>query len=105
MKYQHATQEKIRVLEHQRAESMHELSYLKENYESKSKSLMDDADRIAKLQQQMRALSEQHDQEQERRIDVECSIQTLLERKKFDLELYRIMRDELEQAFLYKGWL
>lgn len=103
VRYQHLTQEKIRMLESQRAESLHELNYLKENVESKNKSLSDDADRNAKLQQQLNALSDQLDTEQERRVDVECRIQTLLEKKKFDQEMYRLMRDELEKMFLYKG--
>lgn len=103
MKYQHATKEKIRMLENQRAESLHELNYLKENYDSKNKALSDDADRNTKLQMQLRNLSDHLDAEQERRIDVECRIQTLLEKKKFDQELYRVMRDELERMFLYKG--
>lgn len=103
VRYQNATQEKIRMLENQRAESLHELSYLKENFESKNRSLLDDADRNAKLQQQLNSLSDQLDREQESRVDVECRIQTLLEQKKFDLELYATMRDELERMFLYKG--
>lgn len=90
-------------MENQRAESLHELNYLKENVESKNKSISDDADRNLKLQQQLSSLSNQLDAELERRVDIECRIQTLLEKKKFDQELYRVMRDELEKMFLYKG--
>lgn len=90
-------------MESQRAESLHELSYLKENVESKNKSISDEADRNVKLQQQLNSLTEHLDSELERRVDIECRIQTLLEKKKFDQELYRVMREELERMFLYKG--
>lgn len=56
MRYQTVTREKIRLLENQRAESLHELSYLKENYESRNKSLLDDADRNQKLRDQLKNL-------------------------------------------------
>jgi hypothetical protein len=45
MKYQTSTKEKIRTLENQRAQSLHELSFLRENYESRQRTMMEDANK------------------------------------------------------------
>ena len=103
MKYQSNNREKIRMLENQRAESLHELSYLKENCESRTKSVIDDQDRNEKLRQQLKKLSDELDREQENRVDLECKIQTLIEQKKFNLDLNRVMKDELDKMFVYQG--
>ena len=43
------------------------------------------------------------DGELQLRVDMECSVQTLLEKRKFEEEIGRMMRDELEKLFLYDG--
>ena len=103
MKYQSNNREKIRMLENQRAESLHELSYLKENCESRTQSVIDDQDRNEKLRQQLKKLSDELDREQESRVDLECKIQTLVEQKKFNMDLSQAMRDELAKMFVYQG--
>lgn len=103
VRWQSKDHEKIRLLESQRTESLHELNYLKENCESKKQWLMDNSDRNNQLREQLRALTEALDKEQEGRVDVECQIQTLLEKKKFEQELHRVMRDELERLFVNQG--
>ncbi|RNA07338.1 Intermediate filament B, partial [Brachionus plicatilis] len=99
VRWQSRDHDKIRLLESQRTESLHELNYLKENCESKKKSLLDDSDRNERLREQLANLANGLDHEQESRIDLECQIQTLLEKKKFEQELHRVMRDELERLF------
>ena len=103
MRFQNNNREKIRLLENQRAESLHELSYLKENCESKAQSIRDDSDKNVKLAEQLRMLIQNLDREQLKRVDLECKIQTMQERKKFDQDVSRIMRDELERLFVYQG--
>ena len=103
VKWQSKDHEKIRLLESQRTESLHELNYLKENCESKKQSLLDNSDRNNKLREQLNALTDALDREQGGRVDIECQIQTLLEKKKFEQELHRVMRDELERLFVNQG--
>jgi hypothetical protein len=103
MRFQTSEREKIRSLENRRADSLHELNFLKEDLELKQKSLIDDAEKNEKLRAKLKQLNDQLDNEQERRVELQCRIQTMSEKKKFDEELYRIMRGELGKLQLYQG--
>ena len=103
LKFQTNAKEKIRNLENQRAQSLHELSFLRENFESKQRTMLEDASKNEKLRDQIRVLNDNLDREQERRIDLECRIQTLLEHKKFDQELNEIVLREMQQMSLNQG--
>lgn len=65
--------------------------------------MQDDVDKNAKLAEQLRVLMQNLDREQLKRVDLECRIQTMHERKKFDEEVSRIMKEELERLFVYQG--
>ncbi len=95
--------EKIQFLENQRAESLHELSYLKENCQQREKSIEEDADKNEKLRYQLNKLCNRLDCELEQRIDLESRIQTLLEQKKFEEELHKMYNEELNRLFVYEG--
>ena len=103
IRFQNNNREKIRLLENQRAESLHELSYLKENCDARTQSMLDDSDKNEKLREQLRVATQNLDREQLKRIDLECKIQTMHERKKFDEDVSRIMKEELERLFVYQG--
>jgi hypothetical protein len=103
LRLQSNNKDKIRMLENQRAESLHEINYLKENCESQSKALIDDADKNEKLRRQLKQLNDHLDEEQLKRVDLECRMQTLLEQRKFDEEIYRLMNEELGRLFLFSG--
>ena len=103
IRQQSHTREKIKYLENQRAESLHELSFLKETCTNREAANQEEADKNERLRRQMSELSDRLDGELEQRVDLECRIQTMLEQRKFEVEINDIMREELERLFLYHG--
>lgn len=103
VRLQNETREKINYLENQRAESLHEVSFLKDTCESREQEMKEDIERNDRLRDTISELSSRLDGELESRVDLECRIQTMTEQKKFEEEINNLMREELERLFLYHG--
>lgn len=103
IKLQEKAREKLSYLEQQRAETVHEIGFLRESCENRERSNGEDIDKNERLRQQIMELNMRLDGELETRVDLECKMQTMLEQKKFEEDIANLMRDELEKLFLYHG--
>lgn len=94
LKENHGLKDKIHELERLNKEKETELCLLHERYDQESKMLACDAEKNIQLEEKCFELHNDLDREQTNRIDLECRIQTLLEQKKFEKEIFELMRNE-----------
>lgn len=99
IKLSHQDQEKIEMLERKKLDTQQELSMLKNSTCQINQTIRESDEANARIEMEISSLNSRLDRELEQKLDLEGRIQTLLEQKRFDLQVFNTIKQELLKLF------